>query len=120
MLDFANKKAKEEAEARRLAAMKQEQQGTQITNQQKAQQAQQEKLMETQSSIAIENVKGRNNILDKAVGAGTMSPEQALAMIYGQSQGQPQQPAPQPEQQEGAPAVGEEQRVLPAGEEAPA
>jgi hypothetical protein len=111
LLDFALDKAREAEEERASRLQKENIQGTQMLEQQKAEQRQQEMAMETQVKVAEENIKGRNAILEKAVSNGEMSAMQALAILGIQSP--PQAPPQQAEQQQ---IAEKEDRLLPAGE----
>jgi hypothetical protein len=101
LLDFANQKAQEEAEAKASRLQQENIQGTQILEAQKAQQELQAKALDTQSEIAVENVKGRNSILEKAVANNEITSTQALAILGIVEP--PQQSAQPTERQEIAP-----------------
>jgi hypothetical protein len=114
LLDFANQKAQQEAEARAQRAQQLDQQGAQILDAQKAQNEQRTIMLKAQAEISSLNIKGRNDVLVKAVGDGGMSAQQALAIIMGQpmpQQGQQMQQPQQPQQQT-------QERMIPTVEEA--
>lgn len=114
LLDFANQKAQQEAEARSQRAQQLDQQGAQQLDAQKAQNEMRSLMMKAQAEIAVENVKGRNDVLVKAVGDGMMSAQQALYIIQGSQA--PQQAPPQQQPQQG---VGQPQsRTIPIQEDA--
>lgn len=113
LLDFANQKAQREAEERAMRAQQLDQQGAQQLAAQKAALEERSKQIETLSEIAKENIKGRNEVLVKAVGLSQIGYQEALGMISGTGTGGavPQQPVPNQ-------AVRQEQQaVIPAGEE---
>lgn len=114
LLDFANQKAQQEAEARAQRAQQLDQQGAQQLDAQKAQNEMRSLMIKAQAEIAVENVKGRNDVLVKAVGDGKMSAQQALAIIMGSQA--PQQAPPQQQPQQGVEQP--EQRLIPVQEEA--
>ena len=112
LLDFALDKAQAAEEAKASKLQQENIQGTQMLEQQKSQQRVQESAMETQSQIAQENVKGRNSILEKAVGNQEMTAVEALAILGVQTQ-----PQAQPQSQETQAITERDDRVLPTGGE---
>jgi len=111
LLDFSLEKAQEREEEKASRIQKENIQGTQMLEAQKAQQAKEAVSMETQSDIAKENVKGRNSILEQAVSKGEMSALQALQMI---GINVPQAPQQQTQQQQ---IPQKQDRIVPAGAE---
>jgi len=103
LLDFALDKAMKREEEKASRRQQENIQGTQALEAQKSQQAQLALTMETQANIALENVKGRNAILEKAVANGIFSPVQALSIIGVQVTPQAAQTTPQPPQQHAKP-----------------
>jgi len=121
LLDFALDKAMKREEEKASRLQQENIQGTQALEAQKAQQQQLALTMETQANIALENVKGRNAILEKAVANGIFSPVQALSIIGVQIPPQQQNVAQNGQnmsqnQGMGAPQNPQEGRVLPTGE----
>jgi len=112
LLDFALDKAVAAEEARASKLQKENIQGTQMLEQQKAQQDAQKLSMETQADIAKDSSKNIGLILQKAVEKGEISALQAISMLGGvQPPQQQQQPVPTQEPQ------AREERVLPTGEQ---
>jgi len=112
LLDFALEKAQESETAKSMQLQQEQIKGTQMLEAQKAQQRERDVMLETQSEIAKENIKGRNTILAMAVSGKEMTAAQALAMLGGQQipQAQPQEtPIVQQEQQQREP--------IPSGQE---
>lgn len=113
LLDFANQKAEEEAEAKASRLQQENIQGTQQLEQQKAQQAQQELMMKTQAEISVKNIEGRNALLKEAVANNEMTAMQALAML-----GIEQPPQAQPQQQQQPQNNTTQPRNIPIAEDA--
>lgn len=111
LLDFANKKAKEEEEMKSLRAI-------QANGQEQARSAQVQAMVERQKTIdkmqadlRVATEKGRISIIEKAVSEDKLTWEQGLSMISNNdSMQQPQQPQPES-------LMREEQRNLPMQEE---
>lgn len=112
MLDFANRKAQEEMEARNMRAQQMNTQQAQVMEQQKAQQESQARLEEAQANIAVANAKSRGQILEKAVAEGILNWERAMEMFGNAPMTQqPQQPQEQVVADDGG-------RVVPMQEDA--
>jgi hypothetical protein len=113
LLDFANQKAQEEAEARAVRAQQLDQQGAQQLAAMKSQQEQQQTALETQSDIAKTNSEAVADLINKAYDKGELNFQEALVRLQPQMAQQPQQQQPMPQQQQEQQG---EQRQMPTAE----
>jgi hypothetical protein len=111
LLDFANRKAKEEAEAKEMRFIQMNSQQQQQTAQVNSAAKRQEVMDKMQADIAVENARGRADVIEKAVAEGQMTWQEALTML---GNVQPEQPQ-QPQQEQGL--IQEPERVMPTQEE---
>lgn len=100
LLGSAHRKAQKEAEERAMRAQQLDQQGAQQLAAQKAQIEQQQQVTKSQGIIAEENVKGRNEVINKAVENKELSWREALEIMGVPVQEAPQQPQIQGQQPE--------------------
>lgn len=113
LLDFANKKAQEEAEERAARAQQLDQQGAQQLAAQKDQIEAQSVIRKAQADVLVSNAKSKGKILEQAVSEGTITWNEALYRLDGGDQ--PQSPVVQPQEE---PPGTPEDRVVPVQEEA--
>jgi hypothetical protein len=111
LLDFANKKAKEEAEAKEMRMIQINAQQQAYTAQVNSQGREQEQQIKTQSEIEVQNAKTKGSILEKAFEKGEVKWDQALYLISGRTVQEMQEPQQQ--------QIGQTQeQTLPMPEEA--
>lgn len=95
LLDFANRKAQEEAEARAMRAQQMEAEKNNQYAMIQAQIKQQEQMMDAQSTIIQEQAKGHTQLVLKAYEKDDITYEQAMNMLMPQQQQATQQPPKQ-------------------------
>jgi len=99
LLDFANQKAQEEAEAR---AMRTQQMEAEKNNQYamiQSQAKQQEEMLKTQSAVIQENAKAHGQLVLKAYEKGEITYQDAMNMLHGTSPQASPPTSPQPVEQ---------------------